>query len=41
MVRVLEEPNQFAAQTRDAAASELRNATRNHQEARTYYRRLQ
>ena len=41
MVRVLEEPNQFAEQSRQAAASELSKAMRNHDEARGYYRRLQ
>ena len=40
MVRVLEEPNQFAAQSREAAAAELRAAQRSHDEARSTYRRL-
>ena len=41
MVRVLEEPDQFAAKTREAADSELRAAIRNQREALSYYRRLQ
>jgi hypothetical protein len=41
MVRVLEEPNQFAAQSRRAAAAELSAATRSHEEALGSYRRLQ
>ena len=41
MVRILEEPNQFAAQSRRAAAAELSAATRNHEEALGSYRRLQ
>jgi hypothetical protein len=41
MVRILEEPNQFAAQTREAAEIELRAAVRRHEEARSSYRRLQ
>jgi len=40
MSRILEEPNQFAAQTREAAQVELRAAVRRHEEARGYYRRL-
>jgi len=40
MVRVVEEPNQFAAQTRQAAAAELTAAVRRHEEARSSYRRL-
>ena len=41
MVRIVEEPNQFAAQTRAAAQAELSAAVRRHQEARSYYRRMQ
>jgi hypothetical protein len=41
MVRILEEPNQFAAQTRRAAAAELSAAMRSHEEAHGSYRRLQ
>lgn len=41
MVRVLEEPDQLAAQTRLAAETELRGATRNSAEAIRYYRRLE
>jgi len=41
MVRVSEEPDQFAAQTREAAATELRAATRRSGEAQSFYRRLQ
>ena len=41
MIRVLDEPNQFAAKSREAADSELQNAMRRHREALTYYRRLQ
>ena len=41
MVRVLEEPNQFAAETREAAETELRAAIREHGEVRSTYRRLQ
>jgi hypothetical protein len=41
MVRVLEEPDQFAAKTREAADSELRAAIRNQRAALSYYRRLQ
>lgn len=41
MVRILEEPNQFAAQSRQAAAAELGAAMRNYDEARRHYRRLQ
>jgi hypothetical protein len=41
MVRILDEPNQFAAQTRQAAAAELNKAMRNHEEVRVSYRRLQ
>jgi hypothetical protein len=41
MVRVVEEPDQFAAQTRQAAQAELRAATQKHQQARGYYRRIQ
>jgi hypothetical protein len=41
MVRVVEEPSQFAAQTRQAAETELRAAIREHGQVRTTYRRLQ
>lgn len=41
MVRVLDEPHQFAAQSREAAAAELRAAARRYDEARSHYRRLQ
>lgn len=41
MVRVLDEPDQFAAQTRQAAETELRGATRNSAEALRHYRRLE
>ena len=41
MVRILEEPNRFAAQTRQAAEVELRAAIQRHEEARNSYRRLQ
>ncbi len=41
MVRILDEPEQFAAQTRQAAETELRGATRRTTEAISYYRRLQ
>ncbi len=41
MVRVLEEPNQFAAKTREAAQSELRAATRRSNEAIRSFRQLQ
>ena len=41
MVRVLEEPDPFAAKTRAAADAELRAAIRNQRDALTYYRRLQ
>jgi hypothetical protein len=41
MVRILEEPDQFAAQTRRAAATELSAATRSHEEALSSSRRLQ
>jgi len=40
MVRILDEPNQFAAQSREAAAAELDGAARRHEEARSLYRRL-
>ena len=40
MVRVLEEPDQFAAQSRQAAAAELDGAVRNTDEARRFYGRL-
>ncbi len=39
MVRVTED--QFAAQTRAAAAAELQGASRRYEEARSSYRRLQ
>ena len=41
MVRVLDEPDPYAATTREAADSELRAAIRNQREALSYYRRLQ
>jgi hypothetical protein len=41
MVRVVEEPDPFAAKTREAADSELRAALRGQREALSYYRRLQ
>ena len=41
MVRVVDEPDQFAAQSREAAAAELGAAMRRHEEARSHYRRLQ
>ena len=40
MVRILDEPHQFAAQTREAARVELRGAVRRSEEASTLYRRL-
>jgi hypothetical protein len=40
MVRVLEEPSPYAAQSRKAADDEFRNATRSHSEARSSYRRI-
>jgi hypothetical protein len=40
MVRVVDEPEQFAASSRAAAESELRAALRRHDEARSSYRRL-
>ena len=40
MVRILDEPHQFAAQTREAARVELRSAVRRSEEASTLYRRL-
>jgi hypothetical protein len=40
MVRVLEEPNPYAAQSRKAAEAEFRNATHSHAEARSAYRRI-
>jgi hypothetical protein len=41
MVRVLKEPDPFAAQTREAAESELRAATRRSNEAMRSFRQLQ
>ena len=41
MVRILEEPDQFAAQSRQAAEAELSSALRNYNEARSHYRRLE
>lgn len=41
MVRVAAEPNQFAEQTRQAAAAELQAAQRRQEEARSRYARLQ
>jgi hypothetical protein len=41
MVRVEPESSQFAAQTREAAATELRAATRRSNEAISSFRRLQ
>jgi hypothetical protein len=41
MVRIVDQPDQFAAQSRQAAAEELRAAVRRHDEARNHYRRLQ
>jgi len=41
MVRVEEEPSQFAAQTRQAAETELRAASRRSNEAISTFRRLQ
>ena len=40
MLRVLDEPHPYAAQSRQAAESEYRGATRNYEEARSTYRRL-
>jgi len=40
MVRILEEPHQFAAKTRKAAEDELRQGARSYSEARSAYRRL-
>ena len=40
MVRILEEPNQFAAQSRSAAESELLGGMRSYSEAGSAYRRL-
>lgn len=40
MVRILDEPHQFAAQTREAARVELVNAVRRSEEAGALYRRL-
>ena len=40
MVRILEEPNPFAAQSREAAASELSGATSRSENARSLYRSL-
>jgi hypothetical protein len=40
MVRVLEEPHQFAAKTREAAHDELRGGMQSYSEARSAYRRL-
>jgi hypothetical protein len=41
MVRVLKDPDPFAAQTREAAESELRAATRRSNEAMRSFRQLQ
>jgi hypothetical protein len=41
MLRVLDEPHPYAAKTREAAEAEYRGATRNYEEARRSYRRLQ
>lgn len=40
MVRILDEPNPFAAQSREAAASELGGATSRSENARSLYRSL-
>jgi hypothetical protein len=40
MVRIVEEPDQFAAQSRQAAIAALDGAVRNHEEARRDYNRL-
>jgi hypothetical protein len=40
MVRILDEPHEFAAKTREAAEAELRSAVRRSEEASARYRRL-
>jgi hypothetical protein len=40
MIRILEEPNPYAAQSREAAASELRGAQSAYADAQQIYRRL-